>query len=88
MVASVLLIVNLPMALRNLQIAANGLPLVPIGNDICVGLLNRQNPLSFTKVICQHSLGIIRYTPSFLKSSQNFDPSGLGFKDFALYFWN
>ena len=34
MVASVLPIINLPMALRNLPIAVNGLPLVAIGNDI------------------------------------------------------
>ena len=59
MVANVLPIINLPMTLGNLPIAANGLPLVPIGNDIWASdggggarvLLNRQNPLSMTKVI-------------------------------------
>ena len=34
LVANVLPIVNLPMALGNLPIAANGLSLVPIGTDI------------------------------------------------------
>ena len=34
MVASVLPIINFPMALGNLPTAANGLPLVPIGNGI------------------------------------------------------
>ena len=34
LVASVLPIMNLPMALGNLPIAAYGLPLVPIGNDM------------------------------------------------------
>ena len=33
LVANVLPIINLPMALGNLPIAANGLQLVPIGND-------------------------------------------------------
>ena len=66
LVASVLPIINLPMALGNLPTSGNGLPLVPIGNDQCSymaggngeggggggGLLNRQNLLSMTKVIC------------------------------------
>ena len=34
MVANVSPIINLPMTLENLPIAANGLPLVPIDNDI------------------------------------------------------
>ena len=34
MVANVLPIINLPMALGNLPIAANDLSLVPLGNDI------------------------------------------------------
>ena len=34
MIANVLPIINLPMALGNLPIAANGLSLVPLGNDI------------------------------------------------------
>ena len=34
MVANVLPIINLPMTLGYLLIAVNGLPLVPIGNDI------------------------------------------------------
>ena len=34
MVANVLPIINLPMTLGNLPIAVNGLPLVPISNDI------------------------------------------------------
>ena len=34
MVTNVLPIINLPMALGNLPIAANGLSLVPLGNDI------------------------------------------------------
>ena len=34
LVANVLQIINLPMALEKLPIAANGLPLVPIANDI------------------------------------------------------
>ena len=34
LVANVLRIINLPMTLENLLIAANGFPLVPIGNDI------------------------------------------------------
>ena len=37
MVANILPIINLPMTLGNLPIAANGLPLVPIGNDIWAG---------------------------------------------------
>ena len=36
LVANVLSIINLPMSLENSAIAANGLPLVPIGNDIWV----------------------------------------------------
>ena len=45
----------------------NGLPLVSVGNDIWAsggggsGLLNRQNPLSMTKVICRQSLSINRH---------------------------
>ena len=34
MEANVLPIMNLPMVLENLPIAANGLPLVSVGNDI------------------------------------------------------
>ena len=34
MVVSVLPIINIPMLLENLLIAANGLPKVPIGNNI------------------------------------------------------
>ena len=34
MIANILPIISLPMALRNLPVAVNGLPLVPIGNDI------------------------------------------------------
>ena len=62
LVANILPIINLPTTLGNLPIAANGLPLVPISNDIWAshggggggggGFLNRQNPLSMTKVIC------------------------------------
>ena len=33
-VANVLPIIDLPMVMENLPIAANGLPLVPIGNDM------------------------------------------------------
>ena len=43
------------------------------------GLLNRQNLLSMTKVICRQST---KQTPQFLKYSQNFDQSGLGFNNF------
>ena len=60
LVAIVLPIINLLMTLGNLPIAANGLPLVPIGNERWAGgdggggggLLSRQNLLSMTKVIC------------------------------------
>ena len=37
LVANVLPIINLPMTLKNLPIATNGLPLVPIDNDIWTG---------------------------------------------------
>ena len=33
LVANILLIINLPMAMGNLPIAANGFPLVPISNN-------------------------------------------------------
>ena len=39
MVANVLPIINLLMALGNLPIAANGLPLVPTGNDMQVNVI-------------------------------------------------
>ena len=68
LVANVLAIINLPMTLGNLPIAADGLPLVLIGNDIWACgdggwgvLLNRQSPLSMTKVICWQSLSINRH---------------------------
>ena len=71
LVANILPIINLPTTLGNLPIAANGLPLVPISNDIWAshggggggggGFLNRQNPLSMTKVICWHSFSISRH---------------------------
>ena len=41
-------IINLPMTLGNLPIAANGLPLVPIGNyiqvwfELCLSVFNRK----------------------------------------------
>ena len=37
MVANVLPIISLPMALGDLPIVANGLPLIPIDNDIWAG---------------------------------------------------
>ena len=44
LVANNLPFINLSMALGNLAIAANGLPLVPVGNDIQVEYNN--NPLT------------------------------------------
>ena len=38
LLANVLQIINLPMALGNLLIAVNGLPLVPVGNDMWEGV--------------------------------------------------
>ena len=60
------------MTVGNSPIAADSLPLVAIGNDIWAsesgaggggggGLLNGQNPLSMTKVICRQSLSINRH---------------------------
>ena len=40
LVANVLPIIKLPMTLRNLPIAANGLPLVPVGKDILMPALD------------------------------------------------
>ena len=40
LLANVLPIINLPIALGNLPTSANDLPLVPIGNDIWILLLN------------------------------------------------
>ena len=71
LVANVSPIINLPMTLGNLPIAAYGLPLVPIGNDIWASsgggrewwwwLLIRQNLLCMTKLICRQSLSTNRH---------------------------
>ena len=80
-------------ALGNLPIAVNGLPLVPIGNDIWAGGGGSGGLLKQTKSV-KHDESYLptvpwcKQTPPFLKSSQNFDPRGLGFKNFASDFWN
>ena len=79
------------MALGNLPIAVNGLPLVPIGNDIWAGGGGSGGLLKQTKSV-KHDESYLptvpwhKQTPPFLKSSQNFDPRGLGFKNLLRIF--
>ena len=64
MVANVLPIINLPMGLANLPIAANGLPLVPMGNDMQV--IAQHMVITYTSIVYMTQAGFLSANAVYL----------------------